>query len=330
MALKERTANYRRCFLTDGEGKDASDGQTLQSALEYAMTHVPQPWRRSLGISGSFCHLLTERASRHSCLCGEIVFYDTERMIPLVDIDKSGATWRGIISPKDAEGIPRKFQEQALFFAIRENHVAVIQATHLDVEVLRDFLAWLIQDKAKLLPNALIDLRNMPAKEALAKLKDHRISAIRFGEPLFEKVSTEVAPEEGKQPSKRKRYTHTIKTSNLATDILAGLGVSKPIIDKIAGGGSPGSVQIDVEISYRSRSEKDSVAVLQSLAQTLGTRPELSPEIVLSDKSKITKDQLTKRGTVSVQFDGGRIGVDDAFSKLAYWLATQLQSGQIS
>jgi hypothetical protein len=250
-------------------------------------------------------------------------------MIPLVDVEEGGSTWRGVIPPKDAQGVPRKLQEQALFFAIRENHVAVIQSTQLDIEVLQEFLAWLIQDKAKMLPDALIDLRNMPAKAALEKLKDHRITAIKFGEPLFERVSTEVPQEEGKEPRKRKRYTHVIKTSSLAMEMLTGLGVPKPIIEKIGKNHAPGAIQVDVQISYRSRSEKESVAVLQSLAQTLGTKPELNPEILLNDKSKIAKDLLTLRGTVSVLFDGGRIGVDDAFSKLSHWLAEQIRAGKI-
>src|SRR5947209_2332704 len=173
MSERTKTANYRRCYVTDGQGKDASGGQTLQTLIATASGSTPRPWLRALGMGHSAHQLLTLLISKNSCLCGEVVYYEPGRKIPLVDIEKDGSTWQDTIRPSDSTGKLRQFQEQSLFFAIRENHVAVIQSISLQSDELQEFIAWLVQTKAGLLPSAFISLQNLPAKSALEKLKDH-------------------------------------------------------------------------------------------------------------------------------------------------------------
>lgn len=330
MSERQKTAHYRRCYLTDGQNNDASGGQTLQDLLAAASKSVQRPWLRSIGAANSAHQLLTLLISKNSCLCGEVVFYEPGRKIPLVDIEKDGSTWQDTIHPKDSTGKKRQFQEQSLFFAVRENHVAIIQSVSLQSDELQAFFAWLLQTKANLIPNALIALQNLPAKSALDKLKDHKIKGIKFGDRLFTSVREERPPEPGKPIPKRKRFVQRLETSPQIVEILGALGIAQPIIDKLSANPDPGSIHVDVEISYRSRSEKEAVGVLHSLAATLGKQEGLNTEIKLSGDSSIKGDELSLRGPVNIQCPDGCVAVDDALSKLSKWLAAQIQAGKVT
>lgn len=216
---RSKTANYRRCFITDGQGIDASGGQTLQSLIETATKAFHKPWLRALGKGESAHQLLTYLMTKNSCLCGELAYYEHDKKIPLVDIESNGDTWQATIPPNDATGKPRKFQEHSLYFAVRENHCAIIQSSSLSADRFQEFLAWLIQSKANLATSSIIALENLPAKSALDKLKDHNIKSIKFGENLFTKVKTECVAEDGTRPTKRKKFVQTIETSPRLMDI---------------------------------------------------------------------------------------------------------------
>jgi hypothetical protein len=330
MSDRPKTANYRRCYITDGQGNDASGGQTLQDLLIAASQSVDRPWLRALGTSNSSHQLLTYLMTKNSCLCGELAYYEPGRKIPLVDIQPDGSTWQDTIHPKDSTGKQRKFQEQSLYFAVRENHVAIIQSVSLQSDELQSFFDWMIHTKAKLVPLTLIALQNLPAKSALEKLKDHKIKSIKFGDRLFTTVKEPIVPQPGEQISKRKRFVQRIETSPKIFDILVGLGVGGSILESLKANPDPGAIQVDVEISYRSRSEKEAVKVLHSLASTLGKHDGLETEIMLDGKSSIRGDELTIRGPVMVQCPDGCVAMDDALSKLSLWLAEQIKSGKVT
>lgn len=329
MSERQKTALYRKCHLTDGHDQDASDGYTLQSAIEAASKTVTRPWVRALGIAGSAHQLLTDLVSKNSCLCGEIAFYEPGRKIPLVDIEADGTTWRDTIHPNDSKGKKRKFQEQSLYFAVRENHIAILQSVSLQAEELQAFLSWFLQSRANLLPDALIHLQNPPAPAALEKLKDHSIKGIRFGERLFTSVREPDPTKPQAANSKRKRWIQRIETSPRLLDMLVAMGVGRPIIEKLAANPDPGAIQVDVDISYRSRTEKDAVAVLHALADTLGKQDGLDPTIKLDGKSSIKGSELTIRGDIKVQCPSGCIAVDDALSKLSLWLVEKIKTKKI-
>lgn len=327
---RTKTANYRKCILTDGNNKGADGGKTLQELIETAQEKVKRPWIRPLTASGSAKELLTYLIKKNSCICGELAFFEAGKKIPLVDTEGDGSTFQETIDPKDSKGNLRKFHEQSLYFCVRENHVAIIQSPTLSIERLEDFLTWFIQTKGGLAGNAFLELQNLPAKSALNKLKDHKIRGIKFGEKLFANVKEERKPAIGAAPAKRKRYIRRIETNPWALKCLLGLGVEQALIDNIAKSGDPASIHVDVEISYRSRSEKDGVSVLNALAGTFGKQDAIDTEIRLEGKSIIKGDELSIRGTVDIQCPDGCVSMDDALSKLSRWLMEQVKSGKLS
>lgn len=325
MSERQKTVHYRRCYLEDGQGNDASGGETLESALYKAALSVARPWQRKIGIGGNTFHLLTNLVGKNQCLCGEIALYESGRKVPLVGTEGDGSTFQGNIDPVDAKGKHRELQEHSLFFAIRENHVALMQSLALKTNQMQEFLDWIIKTKAGLLDKALITLVNLPSQMALQKLKDHTVRRIKFGERLFSEIKEQQPPG---PDGKKKKAVKVIKTHTWAADVLCSSGWKRPIIDRLQKG-NPGAIKVDVDIHYHSRSEKDSVEVLRAFAGTLAGQEELKTEIYLSDDTLIKHDEICLQGKVLVQHPDGCIAVDDALTKVSQWLANQIKFGNV-
>lgn len=178
--------------------------------------------------------------------------------------------------------------------------------------------------------NTFLSLDNIPAQSAIDKLKDSDIRGIKFGEQLFKETKEEAPRDPNKAQAKRKRYIHKVEVNSRMMELLHILKVDSSIIDNLCKCKDPGSIDIMLDISYRSRSEKDGVKLLRALASTIGSQDVVGAEIRLEGKSVIKADELTIRGNIEVSCDKGCIALDDALSKLSVWLVGQMKNGQIS
>jgi hypothetical protein len=89
--------------------------------LREAKTTLRPPYFRRIGIGGGRAQFLSSLVEKQGCLCGTLSLTDEERLIALIDAETDGSTWRGALEPKDVQGRQRKIEEQALFFAVKEN-----------------------------------------------------------------------------------------------------------------------------------------------------------------------------------------------------------------
>ena len=101
------------------------------------------------------------------------------------------------------------------------------------------------------------------------------------------------------------------------------------ILEDLNNCADPGSIHLGIDISYRSRGIKDAQQVMQALAATVGDRPDLEPVIRLSGKSTIKGNELTISDSINVQSPGGNLSADDAMTRLAEWLTTNIKAGKI-
>jgi len=323
---KVRTVNYRRCVAEAPGTHQGKNDFNLQSQIEAAAQKVKRPWIRAISADGTRSQFLAYLVAKQGCLCGTLVLYEKGRKVPLVDAEPDGTTWEGYVAPKDDKGKERKLQEQALYFAIRENHVAVIQTKELAIQELQDFLVWFIQSSAQLVPNWLFVLQNLPSKVAFEKLKNHPIKGIKIGKNAF---SVEKVPTPESEGKKRKRYTQVVKPDPLIMALLRKLTENDDLLDDLESTTDPGSIMVEVDIRYKSRSVKSAQRVMQSIAATLGGQDGLNPEIQLDGKSKIKADELTIKDTVSVQCPDGNVSADDAMTRLSEWLIASIRSHKV-
>jgi hypothetical protein len=327
-APRKRVVNYRRCEAVTGTQK--TPGFNLQALIDDAAKTVPHPRKREVGIGAVKTHLLAWLVNKHGCTCGTLVSYEKGRKVPLVDVE-DGKTWEELVEPLDSKGKKRNMKEQTLFFAVRENHVAIIQSKDLDVTDLLDFLVDLIQTKAGLAKTSAIGLVNLPSKDAVKKMRDHKIKEVKIGASAFSTVR-EPIPEgesESKTKSKRQKFRKVVKTDGVMMSVLRILLGEQPILDDMEKTADGGSVYVELKIKYKSRTEKDAQQVMKDLAAAVGDRDDLSPEIVLDRNSKITSKELTIRSEVSVQCIDGNFSSDDAMTRLSEWLTAAIKDGTV-
>ncbi len=325
---KTKTVNYRRCEAEAPAGTAAGEKFNLQELLEMVLKSGHRPWIRPVGMSGTESQFLAHLVHKQGCICGSLLLC-ASRLIPLVDAnEKDGSTWEDTIEPKDSHGKLRKLQEHALFFAVKENHLAIVQSKELAIAQLQDFLVWLIHTQEKLKTNWSFHLLNLPAKSALEKLKDRPIRAVKIGKSAFWMEKTAVPQEEG-SASKRQRYVKTLKTDPLLFGMLKQFINDDELIGELEKSKDPGSVYVDVEIRYRSRSEKQAQHLMRAMAATFGDHAELSPEIRLEGNQKIKGEELTISDTLDIQCPGGNLSKDDAMTRVAEWLVQSIKSGKV-
>lgn len=327
MSLRPKTVAYRKVVF-DGHGAQALD---LQSLLESAVKKVQLPHLRKLDDGGTLRQLLAKTSKRSGCLCGKLVVYEKGKHIPLIDVQPDGSTWEDTAVPTDGTGTARDLEEHCLYFAIRENHVALVQSLTHRAPQLADFLAWLIEEKAGLLPSSSFALVNLPSRSAMDKLKDRKVKSVRFSEKLMCRVQSPAPAQENSGTSKgrKKKHVYHFKPSDRLFELLASFGLSGAILDDLKESPDPGKVDVVVDFRYRSRKEKKSVEALRALAVALGGSQDVDTEVHLEGKSVIKGDELSVGGTINVQCPNGCVAVDDVFTRLSEWLSTTIKGGQV-
>lgn len=327
MTTKKKTVNYRRCLAKyEGDG-DSPSKFSLQHHLETVMSNGNRPWIRPIGISGTESQLLAHLMKKQACICGALVVC-ASKLIPLVDTESDGSTFEATVPPKDQHGKTRRVEEHALFFAIRENHVAVIQSKELSISDLEDFFTWLIQSKEKLAEDFTFSLVNLPSKAAMESLKNHSIKSIQFGKAAFWQ---EKGPKEKKPGAKRSTHAKVLKSDSGLIGVLKTFLGNDAIIEELEKDEDPGSLHVNLEISYRSKSEHAAQKLMKSLAATIGDREDLSPEIKLTGGQRSIKGgDLTIKDGVEVQSPSGNVSKEDAMTVLAKWLAKAIAEGKVT
>ena len=202
MAKKSKTVNYRKAELIGKEGEVIKE--TLEALINRALAseNVPSPVCIEYGIEGQNSRLLlhsrTNKAPfyRDGCLCGCISLCDDVSKVPLVDSvynEEKGEVFNEQVEPIDANNNKRKLEQQAHYFAIRGNHVAIMASSGKGVDMLKDFFTMLIQDVSGILPTVSVDLVNIPTQDALAVIADKPVRSVSFSSqaytPRFEQMS---------------------------------------------------------------------------------------------------------------------------------------------
>lgn len=326
MKPKKKTASYRR-FVVDNEVDGKSGVKSLEKLVTEALQALNKPYIRKLTSDDSYFQGLTFTPTRNACLCGEVVCYEPKKKIPLVDYHDDGETWQGLAEPVDDEGKKRNLQEHSIIFAIRENHVAMIQSRGFDAADFESFLKWLIQEQAKLLPSSVIELRNLPAKSALEKIKDHPIKAVKFGERAFKAIKEKIPEDERDPEHPRRKIRKTVKESSLVAKVMAALDM--PLLD-FKRTQDAGNFVLEIKISYQGDSDKSGATMIRDLAQSLGGYPDAKTTIFLKGgNNKIRQGELTIAQDISVQHPYGNMAADDAFNQLSKWLIDSINSKSV-
>ncbi len=325
MKPRKKKASYRR-FVIDNHVDGASDQKTLEELLKEAIDAIPKPISRKMAADDSNHQGVTVITTRNSCLCGEVVCYEPSKKIPLMGYQSDGSTWQGLAEPVDSDGNKRNLQEHGIVFAVRENHVALIQSRGFDAFDFEGFVKWLLQDQAKLVVGSALELRNLPAQSAMDKIKDHPIKAVKFGEKAFRAVKEEIPEYERDPEHPRRKVRKTFKENDVVLRIMEAIGM--PLVD-FKRSKDKGNFILDIKISYQGDSDKSGATMIRDLAQSLGAYDDAKTTIFLSGDSKIKQGELTIADEIPVQHPDGNMSSDDAFNQLSKWLVESIRTKKV-
>lgn len=325
MPPRKKKASYRR-FVIDGQVDGIAGQKTLEALLNEAVNLIKPPVDRKMMNGASYHQGVTTTIKRNSCYCGEVVCYEPSKKIPLMGYESDGSTWQGLAEPIDGNGNKRNLQEQSIVFAVRENHVALIQSRGFDAFDFEAFIKWLIQEQAKLIPNLSLELRNLPSQSAMKKIKDHPVKGVKFGERAFRAVNEEIPIAERDPQHPRKKVRKTFKENAMVAKIMEAMGM--PLFD-FKQQNEKGNFILDIKISYQGDSDKSGATMIRDLAQTLGSYDDAKTTIFLKGNSKIKQGELTISDEIAVQHPGGNMAKDDAFTQLSNWLMDSIKSKKV-
>jgi len=325
MEKRKKTVRYRRCVLNDKIDGESGE-KTLQDLLSEAFDKLSKPITRPLGIGGVSYQALTWLKPKQKCLCGEVVYYEPGKRVPLVDFIGEN-TWQGVAVPKDEEGNQRNLQEHNILFAIRENHVALIQSKGFDINDFQEFLWWLLQDKAELLPSTSLNLMNLPAKSALEKLSDKDVKSVNIGATAYS-VKKEPIVEGTRLPEEKgKRLRTKIVENEIVSQILR--VISGAGLVNVPTAALSGNVVLDVKVSYRGDSAKAGAETVRNLAQVVGGISNINTSIKLSGGTIIRQNELTIADEIEIQHNENGVMIDDAWTQIVKWLVDSIKAKKV-
>lgn len=343
MAKKSKTVNYRKAELIGKEGEVIEE--TLETLIRRALKseNVPSPVKYSYGIEGQNSYLLLHSMknkrpySQNGCLCGCISLYDDETKVSLVDSEyneEKDEVFNEQVAPVDSNNKLRKLEQQAHYFAIRGDHVAIMAASSKGIDMLKDFFTWLIQDISCIMPTVSVDLVNIPTQNALAMLTEKPVRSISFSSSAYTQHIQPMSDDEikeikGKEKGTRKEYVRKIyEEKPVVRAILDAIGCP-PVLNAYTSAEDLDGLSVAIEFKCKQRKNESGQNLVRDIARHVGGIEELSPVINLSGKSYISKDMLTVKDTLMVEGDGKNLHRTGAMRSLADWLVEQIESGLV-
>ena len=260
----------------------------------------------------------------------------TGRDVPLVDVNTGHReVWTGTAAPRDNEGKLRNLAEASLYFALKENHLAIIQALGFGLSELQAYFQWLLG--IDLAPPGtvprLFHFRNIPSESARQAIAGSNISGITFGSNLFSesKIPTVVAKKGGGSKTvNRTEYVIDSSARAILKTVMDAIGMNdSPILDNLDHHADPGSIRMNVSITYASRSTKDAQELMHAIAGGLDDGDFPKASIRLKGGKTIRGEELTIRDSIKLQTVSGNPVVDHALSALTTWLIDQIREGKI-
>ena len=137
----------------------------------------------------------------------------------------------------------------------------------------------------------------------------------------------DIAATQAQEKKKRKEYVRkTYEETSIVKGILEAIGM-QPMLNAFSNADDLDGLSVAVEFKCKQRKETSGQKVVQDIARHVGVMDELSPVIYLSGDSKISKDMLTVKGSLSIDAVGKNLNSEDAMHSLADWLVEQIKSG---
>lgn len=309
--------------------------RTLQQLLSDALSKHQLVHDRSeaIGAQANELRLISKYLDLNGFLCGHLVVFERGSFQTVINDDpQAKALALSAITPPKLNNVPHQFVPGVLYFAIRNNHVVVIQSPNLRTTAFENHLAWLLRTKSGLLTNQQgFVLKDEPQPATKEKIRKSHVKSVSIGRPLMSESSADVGIV-NLQPSNVKKFKPDNMFVNLVREMLDDttrferLGLEDTLFD--------GNLEIWIEIRYpkRQRSKTEgAVKLLDNLGIALRDIDDTQACLKLNDGSVVKGKELRISSDIDVNVDGMGIPNDnDIFDQMGAWLQLQIKNGVIA
>lgn len=339
MSTTKRTVIYRKATVIDGT--DHSSSSRLQDLYRKAMEseNITHPLLyKSKGGETILLHSLKSSPhtySREGCTCGCISVYDDETKIPLIDKEyEDNEIFTQLIDPKDKENKTRKFEKQVHIFAIQDDHVAILSTALHGATIVERSLNYVIFECAKLIDAGEVHLQNVPSSEISDKIRGKNIKKLTLtGNPyvtIEEKMTEQEIKMAKKETPKRRKFIKKTRTETILGKIMNLLKTENIItsIDDIKDSSTRG-MSMALEFACNTRTADETKELVNEIALNFESIDNLNTKITYDDETVIQGDQLTVKGTVTLDVQPSGSTKAKVMSAVAKWLNSKIQEGHV-
>ena len=318
--LVSKRLNYRRATFLQ-----KTKGATLQSKLQKALDTVTTVGARKQVVSdteNTFLLLNSVRV-KWKMIFGAMLLYSRGRNQALVTEDDAAdeLTVEQMAPPPDAKGARRDFVESLLYFAVKDNHVVVLQSQGLRNRHLENHFNWLMQDRTKVIDaNDRILIADQPSQVAMAHALTSPVKKVLIGAPLESKSAKSNSATEQLVFSPEGIGFNVLK-SILGHDWLKKTKLHDCLDDS--------RLKVEVLVSYTRATTDSGQDLLNDIAMTMRNQEPDDVVIELKNGGKIRGAELQISGPVSVMTYGGIPDITDLYPRMKEWLLQQLEMGVV-
>lgn len=314
-------------------------GPVLQHALQGALDALPTVGERREGVSqGGDSH--TWRVVGQFRVETHFVFGVLMRYVPGLNpayvVDDEGArllTVEQYAAPATEEGLRRELVEGMLFFAVTENHLAMLQTLQLRSGQLEQHLQWLLHHGRQVASDNTLRLLDQPPPEVRERLVHQSVKEINIGGDLFDPApAVRFGGRQGGAPAPAEE--RSITASHRATDpLMWGLirqllpqdTAARLNVDDLAGA----DLEYTLRVTYKRSTTQEGQRIMDSIGSAFRHAEGVDAKVLLVGGGEFKGDELRITGTVNVDSVDGIPVADNVFEELRTWLLDKVRSGAI-
>lgn len=334
------TTSVKRSYYRKSQVHPPSS-QNLQQMLSAALNQCSKVKDRleTVDAAANAFRLIAAHETKDGILCGAMVTFERGSYQLVVSDDPDAASLNmGAIAPPANEGKQQQFVPGTLFFAIFEDHLAIVQSSALRATGFEQHLAWLLRTETKqLASNQGLVLADEPKQATVARIKSAHVKSLNIGRPFMEPFNeaaedgtvrtTEFTEKQKTDVSKLKPIAEVVDflRSYLPNDRFAKLNLEEAVFD--------GNLEVWLEIKYPARVRnmpESTVKLIDDLAIAMRDQDENSVQLTLGDGSKIKGSDLKISTALTMKLNSGVPDLADFYSEMRAWLQGLIKNGVVS
>lgn len=343
-----KTLSYKRAHFT-GVGNSA--GLRLSQLVASALSALPTVGQRRQPLGPAderpIWRLVGQFSQETEFVFGVLVQYapGTNAVLVVDDADAGALTMEQMVAPLTDDGKRRELPEGMLFFAVLDNHVAIMQSTAMRSDHLEKHLQWLLHQSSAMQGTTTVQLTDQPPRQTIEMVRTNPVKSVSIGGG-FAPLSA-LQPPAGNAASTAVGSATPVTTTSSVTAV-ASHGEARPnaenpvwsALKSLIGPSAASRLNLDelnesnieysLRITYKRSTTEEGERALETIGMALRNTEEVDCTVKLKDGSTIRGADLKLAGSIKVTLYDGSPTPTDVYEAMRSWLLQKIETGEVS